>query len=368
MINLEQLLNKDYLHFEDIVLLLSLEDEESLAKLRTQAYKVMKENLGDYVHIRGLIEFSNICTNDCLYCGIRKSNQNISRYFLKEDEVLECVNFAMNNGYASIVLQSGERRDQNFVDYVCRLVEFVKSKTRCERLPNGFGITLCVGEQSYQTYKRFFDAGAERYLLRIETSNPKLFAQIHPPEVSFESRKECLLFLRDIGFQVGTGVMIGLPNQTLEDLANDILFFKEIDADMIGMGPYVLHTDTPFVVYYDEFRKNKERMFKLALKMIAVTRLVLKDVNIASTTALDALYPSGRDIGLCYGANVVMPLLTPIKYRKEYLLYEGKPYIEVDPSASTESLISRIQKLGRPIGFNQLGTSLHYLRKKSKQG
>ncbi|MFN3305825.1 MAG: [FeFe] hydrogenase H-cluster radical SAM maturase HydE [Candidatus Kapaibacteriota bacterium] len=363
MENIEKLLKKDKLGFTDLVSILSLETPQEIEMIRSRAYTIMKENVGETVYLRGLIEFSNICINDCYYCGIRKSNSNIKRYLLEENQVLKCVDFAVKNGYASIVLQSGERRDRKFLDYVCRLVEKIKATTRNETLPDGVAITLCVGEQSYKDYQRFFDAGAERYLLRIETSNPELFAKIHPENVSFENRKECLHYLRDIGFQVGTGVMIGLPNQTIEDLANDILFFEEIDADMIGMGPYIVHKETPFALYFDEFQLKREKIFNLALKMIAATRLYLKDVNIASTTALDAIYPYGREEGLRFGANVIMPMLTPEKFRKDYLLYEGKPYVEADTSTLTQNLIARITNTGRKVGFNQIGTSKHYRRR-----
>jgi biotin synthase len=351
--------------YEEIVALLSLEDEEAIESLRQRAYQVMKENVGEYVFLRGLIEFSNLCQNDCYYCGIRRSNKNVLRYTLTIDEVLECVDFAYKNGYASIVLQSGERKDKKFIDYVCKLVENIKKRTRSELLPDGVGVTLCVGEQSYETYKRFFEAGAHRYLLRIETSNPELFAKIHPEDISFERRKECLYYLKDIGFQVGTGIMIGLPGQSIEDLANDILFFKQIDADMIGMGPYIVHKDTPFAKYEEYFIENKRKIYLMSLKMIAVTRLVLKDVNIASTTALQALYPFGREEGLRFGANVVMPLLTPSKYRKNYMLYDGKPCVDEFANDCGECIISRIEKLGRQIGFNLWGDSVHFKRKKS---
>ncbi len=356
-------LYKDNLTKEDLLFLLSLEKKEDIDQLRQRAYEVMKQNVGEFVYLRGLIEFSNLCINDCYYCGIRKSNSKVRRYTLEEDEVLECVEFAVKNGYGSIVLQSGERKDSRFIDYVCSLIEKIKSKTRSQQLPNGVGITLCVGEQSYNTYKRFFEAGAHRYLLRIETSNPELFAKIHPPEVSFERRKECLYYLKDIGFQVGTGVMIGLPGQTIEDLTNDIVFFKEIDADMIGMGPYIVHRETPFAIYEKYFQENKYNLYLLSLKMIAVTRLFLKDVNIASTTALQALYPFGREEGLRFGANVIMPLMTPSNYRKEYLLYEGKPCIEEFSDDCGECLIARIENINRPIGYNNWGDSIHFKRK-----
>lgn len=364
MEQLNEILNKENLSKGDLICLLSLETKEEIEKLRLRAYEVMEQNVGNYVYLRGLIEFSNICVNDCYYCGIRKSNKKLQRYTLEEEEVLECAKFAMRKGYASIVLQSGERHDQHFIDYVCKLIEKIKKSTKSEKLPDGLGITLCVGEQTYSNYKRFYEAGAHRYLLRIETSNPDLFAEIHPPEISFEKRKECLYLLKQIGFQVGTGIMIGLPGQTIEHLADDILFFKDIDADMIGMGPYIVHKETPLAFYESFFRENKQRIYLLSLKMIAVVRLYLRDVNIASTTALQALYPFGREEGLRFGANVVMPLLTPSKYRKEYVLYEGKPCIDEFTNDCGECLIARIENIDRPIGFDQWGDSVHFKRKK----
>ena len=367
MKNFDAILSKENLDFEDIQQLLSLEEPEEIELLRRKAFEVKQENVGPKIYLRGLIEFSNYCINDCYYCGIRKSNSSVKRYWLDEDEVVECARYAINKGYGSIVLQSGERRDQRFIDFVCRTVERIKSETSSEKLPDGAGITLCVGEQSYSTYKRFFEAGAHRYLLRIETSNPELFAKIHPESVSFARRLECLYFLKDIGFQVGTGVMIGLPGQTIEDLARDILFFKEIDADMIGMGPYIVHKQTPMAEYEEYFRKNKYKIYLLSLKMIAVTRLALKDVNIASTTALQALYPFGREEGFRFGANVVMPLLTPGQYRREYVLYEGKPCIDEFTNDCGECLIQRITNLGMELGLNEWGDSLHFRKRKSEK-
>jgi len=366
MITLEAVLNKDILEFEDLMNLLSLESNEEIELLRQKAFEVKQKNVGQKVYLRGLIEFSNFCINDCYYCGIRKSNNSVKRYWLEEDEIMDCVRYAANRGYGSIVLQSGERRDRKFIDFVCRTIERIKSETRSETLPNGAGITLCIGEQSYITYKRFFEAGAHRYLLRIETSNPELFAQIHPENVSFDSRLECLYYLKDIGFQVGTGVMIGLPGQTIEDLARDLLFFKDIDADMIGMGPYIVHKQTPMAKFERYFIENKRKIYLLSLKMIATARLLLKDVNIASTTALQALYPFGREEGLRFGANVVMPLLTPAQYRREYMLYEGKPCVDEFATDCGECIISRISNLGMEIGLNEWGDSLHFKKEISR--
>lgn len=221
-------------------------------------------------------------------------------------------------------MQSGERRVAKFVDYVLRAIEAVKNATISNIFHEGARITLCVGEQDYSVYKRFFDAGAERYLLRIETSSKRLFEKIHPTAQSFESRVESLSALREIGYQTGTGVMIGLPGQTLEDLAADVVFFREIDADMFGMGPFIPTAGTRFERYISEYEKNKSKTLQLALNMIAATRIVLPDANIASTTALDALSPKGRELGLKFGANVLMPVFTPPHILEKYGIYDGK--------------------------------------------
>ena len=250
-------------------------------------------------------------------------------------------------GYGSIVLQSGERRDKKFTDFITDVVREIKKVTRSERLPQGLGITLCVGEQSREVYQNFFDAGAHRYLLRIETSDKELFSFIHPSTQSFDSRKGCLQILKEIGYLVGTGVMIGLPGQSLKHLADDILFFKNSGVDMIGMGPFIVHEQTPFSIYKNE--TQLESNFLNTLKMIAVTRLVLKDVNIAATTALQAIKPDGREQGLSFGANVVMPQITPEEFRKQYLLYAGKPCIDENAEMCEQPYCRvQIRQIGSP--------------------
>jgi len=323
----------------------------------------MKNNSGENVYLRGLIEFSNICVNDCLYCGIRKSNNKVTRYTLKKDEITDVAAWAAEQGYGSVVLQSGERSDEKFISFVEEIVSRIKTGTKSEKLPDGLGITLCVGEQSRETYKRFFDAGAHRYLLRIETSSPELYSKFHPSNLEFEHRLQCLRWLKEIGFQVGTGVMVGLPGQTLEDLARDILFFRAMDVDMIGMGPYLVHNDTPFALLSDEYSIRKEEIYSLALKMIAVTRIVLKDVNIASTTALQAMYPMGREAGLMYGANIIMPNVTPTEVRGEYRLYEGKPCIDEFSSDCYDCIHRRIESTGRHVALGEYGDSKHFSNK-----
>jgi biotin synthase len=348
---------------QNIVSMLDLRDKVDIEDLRQRAYDTMVEHCGDKVYLRGLVEFSNYCTNDCYYCGIRKSNANVARYDLEHDEIVEAAKWAADNGYGSFVLQSGERKDPKFIDFVCESLKLIKEKTKSEKLPEGLGITLCVGEQDYSTFKRFFEAGAHRYLLRIESSNKELYEKIHPRELRFEDRLECLNNLRDIGYQVGTGVMIGIPGQSLEDLANDILFFKKQDIDMIGMGPFIHHADTPMGKGKTNNFKDNELLY-LSLRMIATTRILLKDVNIAATTALQAISPFGREHGLRFGANVVMPLMTPQGVRKDYQLYEGKPCIDEFGSECAECLAHRVVSTGREIARDEWGDSNHFKNKK----
>lgn len=326
----------------------------------------MKEYVGEKVYLRGLIEFSNYCVNDCFYCGIRKSNRDLPRFILSKKEILDSAIWCAEKGYGSVVLQSGERHDDAFVRFVEECVRDIKQATISDTLPNGLGITLCVGELSYEQYKKLYHAGAHRYLLRIETTNRELFKKIHPESQSFERRLECLNNLKEIGYYVGTGVMIGLPEQTIEDLANDLMFFKELDIDMIGMGPYLIHLSTPMKEHKNYFFDNQKNIYKLALKMIAVARLYLKDVNIASTTALQAMFPWGREEGLLFGANIIMPNLTPMDARKNYELYNGKPCLDEFQGDCFKCITSRIKSTGRNVALNEWGDSLHYIARKNK--
>ncbi len=355
---------KDTLSREDIVQLLSVESQEDIELLRSKAYETMLENVGDKVYLRGLIEFSNYCVNDCYYCGIRRSNSNTERYRLTVEQVIEAARLAAEFDYGSVVLQSGDRRDEQFIEYVISCIKGIKDATRSEKYPEGLGITLCVGEQTEETYRKFFDAGAHRYLLRIETTNPELFAKIHPPQQLLETRIEALNALKKVGFQVGTGVMIGLPGQTFDDLANDVLFFREMDMDMIGMGPYLPHNDTPMGKQYETTEEIKKWRFQLSLKMIAVCRIVLKDVNIASTTALQTIHPTGREEGLRYGANVIMPQITPTEYRKNYMLYEDKPCVSEFAAECHSCMQMRIASVGRSIAYGVWGDPLHFQNKR----
>lgn len=362
--DLQALLQKAEYTRDDLIALLSLTEPADLQALYDAAYAVKAQYVGRVVYYRGLLEFSNRCIKNCKYCGIRRGNSHVERFDTDRADILAMAKWAWENQYGSLTLQSGERQDEAFVDYIEGLLRDIKA------LSNGeLGITLCVGEQTEETYRRWFEAGAHRYLLRIETSNPALYATLHPQDGHHEwqVRKACLDMLRRIGYQVGTGDMIGLPGQTIEDLADDILFYRDMDIDMIGMGPYVVHDETPvgkdFVAAGLDTDKGKLHRLHLGLKMIAVTRLFLKDVNIASTTALQALHPLGRELGLKAGANVLMPIVTLPKFRSQYLLYDNKPCVDEEPDQCKNCLSARVASVGDTVGLGKWGDSPHYFHK-----
>ncbi|TDR71459.1 [FeFe] hydrogenase H-cluster radical SAM maturase HydE [Paludibacterium purpuratum] len=346
---------------DDLVRVLGTQDAEALETLRAAAEATLLDKVGAGVSLRGLIEFSNVCISDCLYCGIRKHNRKVERYTLTDDEIVASARWCAEMGYGSVVLQSGERRDAQFIDRLAANVRAIKQATRSARQPDGVGITLCVGEQSRDDYQRLFDAGAHRYLLRMETSSPELFALIHPAQQRFETRLQCLKTLREVGFQVGTGVMIGIPGQTLTQLADDLLFFRSLDIDMLGMGPYIPHGAAAMPASLP-VAPVAERL-DLAFKMIALARLTLGDVNIAATTALQALDPVGRERGLRFGANVIMPQVTPLAVRKQYTLYDGKPCLEDSAGQCATCLEGRIASVNRFIRYHHWGDSVHFARR-----
>lgn len=326
-------------------------------RLRQHAIEVMHREVGDLVYYRGIIEFSNICSSDCYYCGIRKSNRKVSsRYELSEQQIVSTALWCAEQGYGSVVLQSGERRDPRFLDLVERVIRQIKVRSVSEALPRGLGITLSIGEQSLETYQRLYDAGAHRYLLRIETTDERLFSEIHPRQQRIETRLQALKDLSAAGYQVGTGVMIGLPGQSLRSLAQDILFFRDSDIDMIGMGPYIVHPDSAMA---ERGMIDRQELLGLSFNMIAATRIVLQDVNIAATTALQALVPDGREQGLSYGANVTMPNLTPTEVRPGYQLYAGKPCLDESKQECRGCLLRRIRSIGRDVGFDMWGDAPH---------
>jgi biotin synthase len=339
----------------DRIIRLLVSEGKEQKKLHKEAAMVRNKIVSKNVYFRGIIEFSNICDNDCFYCGIRRSNKEIDRYFMSKKEILDCVEFCDKANYGSIVLQSGEQKNKRFIEFVTDVIRTIK-----KRYPR-IGITLCVGEQNFETYKKFFIAGAHRYLLRIETSDKKHYHKLHPGIMNFNNRKRCLKDLKKIGYQVGTGVMIGSPHQDIENLAKDLLFFKNMDVDMVGMGPYVPCKNTPL----DFSGYNSKKNLSLALNMIAVLRIMMPDINIASTTALQALSPIGRELGLKAGANIIMPIITPTKYRKDYQLYDDKPCIGESPKDCMHCIADRVKSSGLVPKFGQLGNSLHFFKGKN---
>ena len=319
-----------YLNENEILTLLQNESiNESLFKA---ADETREKYLGNTVHLRGLIEFTNICKQNCMYCGLRRDNKNLERYRLTEDEIFNFAKKAVQYGYKTIVLQGGE--DAYFTtEKMVNIIKKIKTLN--------VALTLSLGEKNYEEYKAFKNAGADRYLIRIETTDKKLYEDMDPG-MSFEKRLQCLKILGDLGYEVGTGTLIGLPGQTLESIAKDILFFKEINADMIGIGPFIPNQDTPL-------KYAEGGTLTLALKVMAITRLLLPDINIPATTAMESLAPNGRVKALQSGANVVMPNVTEGEYRKLYALYPGKICTGDTPSHCRGCITEKIENIGRTI-------------------
>ena len=353
---------------DDIVRLLAITDSEEAEILRQAAYETTTRHLGNNVYYRGLIEFSNICTLDCRYCGIRKSNHVVPRYELSHEQIVEAAVWAAKNQYGSICLQSGERRDPKFIQFVTDVLKDIHARTVSDELPDGLGITLSMGEQTLETYCQWAEASGNpkglRYLLRFETSDETLFNHLHDGaglhEKGLQRRFEALGRLRQAGYQVGSGVMIGLPGQTLEHLCKDIRTFQALDLDMIGMGPYITSNGADMA---DEGMMDKTALMRLSLNMLATTRLVIPDVNMAAATALHALEDNGREKGIMHGCNVIMPNITPRVVRKNYQLYANKPFIEQEPSDTNKYLQHSIEQTGRNVGLNVLGSSVHWVKR-----
>ena len=294
---------------EELLFLLDNLSEENKEYLIEKAHRVAVENYSKNVYIRGLIEFTNYCIRDCKYCGIRKSNHKADRYRLSIDEILECADIGDKLGYKTYVLQGGE--DSYFTDE--KMVEIIKKIK--EKYP-GNAITLSLGERSYKSYKMMFNAGADRYLLRHETASKDLYESLHP-NGSFENRIQCLKNLKEIGYQVGAGFMVGLPNQNNSNLIDDLIFLKELNPHMCGIGPFIPHKDTPLA-------NEKGGTLEKTITMLALVRLMLPKILLPATTALGSIDPLGREKGLKAGGNVVMPNLSPTNVREKYSLYDGK--------------------------------------------
>ena len=344
-----------YLHLDSSI----VSHQQELDELFAKANRIKLANRGNKVFFRGLIEVSNICNKDCFYCGIRKSNLNVSRYQLQEDIILKEAQFALDSGYGSVVLQAGERVDDNFRHLITRVIKDIKrlksTKGTFGEKTSSLGITLSLGEQPIDVYKEWYDAGAHRYLLRIESSNKNFYNSLHPNDGNhlFNHRLEAISNLQKVGFKTGTGVMIGVPGQKLEDLANDLLFFKEINIGMVGMGPFIPHTQTPMGNVVSEFSDSQK--LSLTLRMVALLRILMPHINIAATTALQVLEPNARERAILCGANVIMPNITDVGVKANYNLYEGKPGLKDDAISTKNNLLSALEAIGVCVGWNELG-------------
>ncbi len=309
-----------------------IEDPSRDAALTKAADEVRRQWYDDKVYLRGLIEFTSYCKNDCLYCGLRAGNRHAERYRLSKEEILSCCKEGYALGYRTFVLQGGE--DPYFTDdMICDIVRTIK-----QNYPD-CAVTLSIGEKARESYERYFEAGADRYLLRHETADPVHYSKLHPQNMSSENRKRCLRDLKEIGYQVGAGFMVGSPYQTTENLIADLRFLQELQPDMIGIGPFITHQDTPF-------RDMPGGTLELSLRMLAILRLMFPYALLPSTTALGTIDPSGRELGLQSGGNVVMPNLSPTAVREKYAIYDNKICTGEESAQCRHCLEMRIKSAG----------------------
>ena len=319
----------------DDVLRALLETDEADALLAATADRVRRAVYGDAVYVRGLIEFTNYCKNNCYYCGIRHGNHKVTRYRLTQEDILACCAEGYRLGFRTFVLQGGE--DPYYTDdRICRIVSEIRS-----RFPD-CAIALSIGEKERASYQAYFDAGANRYLLRHETAMSEHYRRLHPPEMSLQHRKDCLFTLKDIGYQVGAGIMVGSPGQTTDCLIADLRFLQQLQPDMIGIGPYLTHADTPFA-------DQPNGSMALTLRLLSILRLMFPYVLLPSTTALGTIHPQGRELGLKAGANVVMPNLSPVAVRELYSLYENKICTDEEAAQCRGCLEQRVRSVGYQI-------------------
>lgn len=324
---------------EQLKLLLEINDDEGVRFMREEAVKVCQKTYGNQVFIRGLIEFTNFCKNDCYYCGIRRSNSYADRYRLTKEQMLDCCANGYELGFRTFVLQGGE--DGYFTDdKICDLVSAIK-----EKYPD-CAVTLSIGEKSKESYKRYFDAGADRYLLRHETADEAHYKKLHPEEMSLAHRKQCLWDLKEIGYQVGCGFMVGSPGQTVETLYEDLQFIRELQPHMVGIGPFISQKDTPFA---DKASGTMEQ----TLKLLAIIRLIQPHVLLPSTTALGTIHPKGRELGILSGANVVMPNLSPVNVREKYKLYDNKICTGDEAAECRYCMENRMKSIGYEVAVSR---------------
>ena len=317
---------------EELEAILTTEEKTSIEALRDAARKVATATYGNKIFIRGLIEVSSYCKNDCLYCGLRRSNGGAVRYRLTEEQIYDCCETGYALGFRTFVMQGGE--DPWFNDErLCRIVATIR-----KRYPD-CAITLSMGERSRESYQALYDAGANRYLLRHETASPSHYAKLHPAEMSWENRINCLWTLKEIGYQVGCGFMVGSPYQTFDTIYEDLQFIRRLDPQMVGIGPFVATKDTPFA----DFANGK---VSYTLRLLAIIRLLLPNVLLPATTALGTLHPQGRELGIQFGANVVMPNLSPREHRKDYAIYDNQICTGEESADCRACTEQRIRKIG----------------------
>ncbi|AIY84728.1 MAG: [FeFe] hydrogenase H-cluster radical SAM maturase HydE [Clostridium baratii] len=332
---------------EELLYILDNITDEECEYLREKANDIRMQNYGNKVYMRGLIEFTNYCKRDCMYCGIRKSNKNADRYRLTFDEIIQCADIGDKLGYKTYVLQGGE--DAYFTDE--RMIEIIKEIKK--RHPNN-AITLSLGERSYESYKKLFEAGADRYLLRHETATKELYQKLHPG-ASYDERMECLRNLKEIGYQVGAGFMVGLPGQTNEDLVNDLMFVKEFEPDMCGIGPFIPQSETPL-------GNEKGGTLDQTVILLSLIRLLLPHVLLPASTALGSVDPLGREKGIKAGGNVVMPNLSPTEVRDKYALYDGKICTGDEAAECRMCIEGRMRRFGYEVEVNR-GDNVKWLKK-----
>ena len=320
---------------EEFRMIMETASKEDMDYLASTAREVADSIYGKNVYVRGLIEFTNYCRNDCYYCGIRRSNKEAERYRLTEEQIMECCQIGYELGFRTFVLQGGE--DPYFTDdRICEIIRNIKNRYE------DCAITLSIGEKSRASYERYFEAGADRYLLRHETANECHYRKLHPAELSLENRKRCLWNLKEIGYQVGAGFMVGSPGQTMETLYEDIRFIKELQPHMVGIGPFIPQHSTPF-------KGEKAGTLEETLKLLSIIRLIHPKVLLPATTALGTIHPMGREKGILAGANVVMPNLSPVSVRKKYELYDNKICTGDEAAECKNCLQSRMEKIGYTI-------------------
>jgi biotin synthase len=336
---IDQLEEKKILSKEEFLGLLTEIGEEDRNYLRERGRNVAVKYFGNRIYTRGLIEFTNYCKNDCYYCGIRRSNHCVTRYRLTDEQILSCCKEGHDLGFRTFVLQGGEDGSYSDEDMVA-IIQMIKMN-----FPD-CALTLSIGEKSYDSYRKFYAAGADRYLLRHETANDEHYSKLHPTNLALKDRKQCLFDLKKIGFQVGAGFMVGSPYQTTEHIVEDLLFLKELSPQMVGIGPFLPHHETPFA---GEAKGSME----LTLTLISILRLMLPAALIPSTTALGTIHPNGREEGILSGANVVMPNLSPTSVRKNYELYDNKICTGDEAAECRLCLDRRMKKIGYELAVDR---------------